>query len=109
MGNEAETPKMRFISTISVLTSVTSIMASSLNGLTVGDPLPEYLLESPARSEGMFYPRDEMPCQYSPMSEDSDDSRFSETAMNTCFPHSDTRILIGCLPVLFHHIDIKDH
>ncbi|PPD86874.1 hypothetical protein GOBAR_DD16185 [Gossypium barbadense] len=79
---------------------LSEIMASSLNGLTVGDPLPEYLLESPARSEGMFYPRDEMPCQYSPMSEDSDDSRFSETAMNTCFPHSDTRILIGCLPVL---------
>ncbi|KAG4120009.1 hypothetical protein ERO13_D11G116100v2 [Gossypium hirsutum] len=68
---------------------LSEIMASSLNGLTVGDPLPEYLLESPARSEGMFYPRDEMPCQYSPMSEDSDDSRFSETAMNTCFPHSD--------------------
>ncbi|MBA0860325.1 hypothetical protein Goshw_016536 [Gossypium schwendimanii] len=68
---------------------LSEIMASCLNGLTVGDPLPEYLLESPARSEGMFYPRDEMPCQYSPMSEDSDDSRFSETAMNTCFPHSD--------------------
>ncbi|KAH1081211.1 hypothetical protein J1N35_020972 [Gossypium stocksii] len=35
---------------------LSEIMASSLNGLTVGDPLPEYLLESPARSEGMFYP-----------------------------------------------------
>lgn len=32
-------------------------MASSLNGLTVGDPLPENLMESPARAEGMFYPR----------------------------------------------------
>ena len=32
-------------------------MASSLNGLTVGDPLPENLMESPARSEGMFYAR----------------------------------------------------
>ncbi|KAB2003289.1 hypothetical protein ES319_D11G121500v1 [Gossypium barbadense] len=32
---------------------LSEIMASSLNGLTVGDPLPEYLLESPARSEGM--------------------------------------------------------
>lgn len=31
-----------------------------------------------------------MSCQYSPMSEDSDDSRFSETPMNTCFPHSDS-------------------
>ncbi|GMJ09216.1 hypothetical protein like AT2G25920 [Hibiscus trionum] len=69
---------------------LSEIMASSLNGLTVGDPLPEYLLESPARSEAMFYPRDEMAWQYSPMSEDSDDSRFSETPMNTCISHSDS-------------------
>lgn len=33
------------------------IMASSLNGLTVEDPLPENLMESPARSESMFYLR----------------------------------------------------
>lgn len=32
-------------------------MASSLNGLTVGDSLPENLMESPARSEGTFYTR----------------------------------------------------
>ncbi|KAK8693792.1 hypothetical protein V6N13_071361 [Hibiscus sabdariffa] len=69
---------------------LSEIMASSLNGLTVGDPLPEYLLESPARTEAMFYPRDEIAWQYSPMSEDSDDSRFSETPMNTCFSHSDS-------------------
>ncbi|XVF32863.1 hypothetical protein REPUB_Repub17cG0119400 [Reevesia pubescens] len=68
---------------------LSEIMASSLNGLTVGDPLPENLMESPARSEGMFYPRDEMSWQYSPMSEDSDDSRFFETPMNTCLSHSD--------------------
>lgn len=36
---------------------VVQIMASSLNGLTVGDPLPENLMESPARSEGMLYLR----------------------------------------------------
>ncbi|XVE77554.1 hypothetical protein DITRI_Ditri13aG0072600 [Diplodiscus trichospermus] len=69
---------------------LSEIMASSLNGLTVGDPLPENLMESPARSEGVFYPRDEMSWQYSPMSEDSDDSRFSETPMNTCLSHSDS-------------------
>ncbi|XVF22121.1 hypothetical protein REPUB_Repub12eG0146600 [Reevesia pubescens] len=70
---------------------LSEIMASSLNGLTVGDPLPENLMESPARSEGMFYPRDEMSWQYSPMSEDSDDSRFCETPMNTCLSQSDSR------------------
>lgn len=32
-------------------------MASSLNGLTVGDPLPDNLMDSPARSESMFYLR----------------------------------------------------
>ncbi|GLT42616.1 hypothetical protein SLA2020_166070 [Shorea laevis] len=55
---------------------LSEIMASSLNGLTVGDPLPENLMESPARSESMFYLGDEMSFQYSPMSEDSDDSRY---------------------------------
>ncbi|XP_022155255.1 uncharacterized protein LOC111022394 isoform X2 [Momordica charantia] len=57
-------------------------MASSLNGLTVGDPLPENLMDSPARSESMLYLRDEMSWQYSPMSEDSDDCRFCETSTN---------------------------
>ncbi|KAG8663579.1 uncharacterized protein LOC110613075 isoform X2 [Manihot esculenta] len=63
---------------------LSEIMASSLNGLTVGEPLSENLMESPARSEGMFSARDEMSLQYSPMSEDSDDSRFCETPINTC-------------------------
>lgn len=36
---------------------LSEIMASSLNGLTVGDSLPDNLMESPARSEGVFYPR----------------------------------------------------
>ena len=33
------------------------IMASSLNGLTVGDPLQDNLMESPARSDTMFFAR----------------------------------------------------
>ncbi|XWS31797.1 hypothetical protein CRYUN_Cryun23aG0107000 [Craigia yunnanensis] len=65
-------------------------MASSLNGLTVGDPLPENLMESPARSETMFYPRDEMSWQYSLLSEDSEDPRFCETPTNTCLSHSES-------------------
>lgn len=62
---------------------LSEIMATSLNGLTVGDPLPENLMESPARSEGMLYLRDEISLQYSPMSEDSDDSRFCDAPTNT--------------------------
>ncbi|ESR57696.1 hypothetical protein KPL70_009729 [Citrus sinensis] len=61
---------------------LSEIMASSLNGLTVGDPLPENLMESPAR--------DEMSMQYSPMSEDSDDSRFGEPPGNSCSSQSDS-------------------
>lgn len=62
---------------------LSEIMASSLNGLTVGDSLPDNLMDSPARSESMFYSRDDLSLQYSPMSEDSsDDSRFCET--NNC-------------------------
>ncbi|BBH06577.1 hypothetical protein Prudu_018269 [Prunus dulcis] len=86
-GKRAEILKMRFTSTISTRTSVTS---ASLNGLTVGDPLPENLMESPARSETMFYPRDEMSLQYSPMSDDSDDSRFCENPINTCSSQPDS-------------------
>ncbi|KAM6552017.1 hypothetical protein CsatB_001825 [Cannabis sativa] len=62
---------------------LSEIMASSLNGLTVGDPLPENLMESPARSEGNVYVRDEFSLQYSPMSEDSDDSRFCDAPLST--------------------------
>nr|XP_008369064.2 putative protein TPRXL isoform X2 [Malus domestica] len=63
---------------------LSEIMASSLNGLTVGDPLPlpDNLMESPAR--------DEMSLQYSPMSEDSDDSRFCENPINTCSSQPDS-------------------
>lgn len=56
---------------------LSEIMASSLNGLSVVDPLPENLLDSPARSDSMFYLRDEVP--YSPMSEDLDECRYYES------------------------------
>ncbi|KAB1200700.1 hypothetical protein CJ030_MR0G006577 [Morella rubra] len=69
---------------------LSEIMASSLNGLTVGDPLPDNLMESPARSESVFFPRDEISFQYSPMSEDSDDSRFCEPPVNTCSSQPDS-------------------
>lgn len=47
---------------------LSEMMASSLNGLTVGDSLTESLMESPSR--------DDVTAPYSPMSEDSDDPRF---------------------------------
>ncbi|XP_052195031.1 uncharacterized protein LOC127803061 [Diospyros lotus] len=71
---------------------LSEIMASSLNGLTVGDhPLPDNLMESPARSDSLFYLRDEMSLQYSPMSEDSDDLRYCETPTNNCLSQPDSR------------------
>ncbi|XP_058755988.1 uncharacterized protein LOC131629210 [Vicia villosa] len=70
---------------------LSEIMASSLNGLTVGDSLPDNLMESPARSESAFSLRDDISLQYSPMSEDSDDSRFCETAAHSCLTHLDSR------------------
>ncbi|GFQ02453.1 hypothetical protein PHJA_002389200 [Phtheirospermum japonicum] len=64
---------------------LSEIMASSLNGLTVGDTLSENLMDSPVRSESMMPSlRDELSVQYSPMSEDSDDSRYYESSINTC-------------------------
>ncbi|GAB2221802.1 hypothetical protein Droror1_Dr00012990 [Drosera rotundifolia] len=60
---------------------LSEIMASSLNGLTVGDAIPDTIMDSPARSESMFYLRDEMP--YSPMSEDLDDTRYYEPGMTS--------------------------
>ncbi|KAL6515936.1 hypothetical protein OROGR_019241 [Orobanche gracilis] len=65
---------------------LSEIMASSLNGLTVGDPLSENLLDYPVRSDSMTAGlRDEQSVQYSPMSDDSDDSRYYyESSANTC-------------------------
>ncbi|XP_072953866.1 uncharacterized protein [Typha angustifolia] len=68
---------------------LSEIMASSLNGLSVGDSLADNLMESPARSESISYPRDEIASQYSPMSEDSDDCRYSDTPLNTTVAQSD--------------------
>ncbi|KZV21577.1 hypothetical protein F511_11070 [Dorcoceras hygrometricum] len=61
---------------------LSEIMASSLNGLKVGDPLSTNLVDSPAR--------DDFSLQYSPMSEDSDDSRYCESSTNTCSSHPES-------------------
>ncbi|OAY69096.1 hypothetical protein ACMD2_02414 [Ananas comosus] len=68
---------------------LSEIMASSLNGLSVGDTLSENLMESPARSDSLSYPRDEIAFQYSPMSEDSDDCRYCDTPLNPSTTQTD--------------------
>ncbi|KAG8389546.1 hypothetical protein BUALT_Bualt02G0240500 [Buddleja alternifolia] len=65
---------------------LSEIMASSLNGLTVGEPMSENLMDYPTRPETIPYSRDEISLQYSPMSEDSDDSRYYENSTNTSSP-----------------------
>ncbi|XAR61394.1 hypothetical protein NMG60_11035086 [Bertholletia excelsa] len=46
---------------------LSEIMASSLNGLTVRDHLPDNLMDSPARSDHLFYFRDEISLRCSPI------------------------------------------
>lgn len=71
---------------------LSEIMASSLNGLTVGDQNSETILDSPARSESMFYMRDELSLQYSPMSEDFHDTSYCETPTHaSCSSQPDSR------------------
>ncbi|RAL42069.1 unnamed protein product [Cuscuta campestris] len=55
---------------------LSEIMASSLNGLTVGDNLADDSL--------VYSPRDDLSLQYSPMSEDSDDLPSYEVSMHVC-------------------------
>lgn len=70
---------------------LSEMMASSLNCLTVGDSITESMLDSPARSESsMFYTRDELSLQYSPMSEDLDDARYYEAPMSACSSQSES-------------------
>lgn len=70
---------------------LSEIMASSLNGLTVGDSLSDTLMESSSVSDNLFFLRDDMSLQYSPISEDSDDSRYPETPINSCSSQLDSQ------------------
>ncbi|KAK2965236.1 hypothetical protein RJ640_019991 [Escallonia rubra] len=81
---------------------LSEIMASSLNGLTVEDSLPETLMDSPARSESMFYFRDESSLQYSPMSEDMDDGRYYESPINMCSSQPDSLPTSPVSPYRYH-------
>ncbi|CAH9140452.1 unnamed protein product [Cuscuta epithymum] len=63
---------------------LSEIMASSLNGLTVGDNLTDDSLVYSPRSGSMCCIRDDASIQYSPMSEDLDELPSYEVSMHIC-------------------------
>eukprot|EP01018_Ginkgo_biloba_P028358 Gb_34251 [translate_table: standard] len=86
---------------------LSEVMASSLNGLTVGDSLSENPrispsrfdpMESPARTETVNFSREELSAQDSPMSEDSDDCvgyrmiRYIDSPQHTSMTQTDQGI-----------------
>ncbi|WVZ96547.1 hypothetical protein U9M48_042175 [Paspalum notatum var. saurae] len=82
---------------------LSEIMASSLNGLSVGDSLPDNIMESPARSETASCFRDEILSQFSPMSEDSDDYRCYDPQLNPSGSQSDAMISPSTSPMSSPH------
>ncbi|PUZ56661.1 hypothetical protein GQ55_5G344700 [Panicum hallii var. hallii] len=82
---------------------LTEIMASSMNGLSVGDSVAEDIIVSPVRLEIASCFRDEMSPQYSPMSEESDDYRYSDTQVNTNGNQTDTTSSPSTSPISSPH------
>uniref|UniRef100_A0ACD5TWL9 Uncharacterized protein n=1 Tax=Avena sativa TaxID=4498 RepID=A0ACD5TWL9_AVESA len=82
---------------------LSEIMASSLNGLSVGDSLADNIMESPARSESPSCIRDEIISQYSPMSEDSDDYRYFDTQLNPNGSQGDAMVSPSTSPMSSPH------
>ncbi|KAM0834773.1 hypothetical protein ACQ4PT_063370 [Festuca glaucescens] len=82
---------------------LSEIMASSLNGLSVGDSLADNIMESPARSESPSCVRDEIISQYSPMSEDSDDYRYYDTQLNPNGSQGDAMVSPSTSPMSSPH------
>ncbi|TVU01965.1 hypothetical protein EJB05_52559 [Eragrostis curvula] len=82
---------------------LSEIMASSLNGLSVGDSLTDNFMESPARSETSSCVRDEILSQYSPMSEDSDDYRCYDTQLNPNVSQADPMVSPSTSPMSSPH------
>ncbi|XP_039847507.1 uncharacterized protein LOC120706849 isoform X2 [Panicum virgatum] len=77
-------------------------MASSMNGLSVGDSVAEDIIVSPVRLESASCFRDEMSTQYSPMSEESDDYRYYDTQVNTNGNQTDTISSPSTSPISSH-------
>ncbi|RCV25361.1 hypothetical protein SETIT_5G160400v2 [Setaria italica] len=101
-------------STTSTRTSATSprplqIMASSMNGLSVGDSVADNIMVSPVRLENASCFRDEMITQYSPMSEESDDYRYCDTQVNTNGSQTDAMSSPSTSPISSPHRFQKPH
>ncbi|CAO2208113.1 unnamed protein product [Urochloa humidicola] len=88
---------------------LTEIMASSMNGLSVGDSVADNIMVSPVRLENASCFRDEMITQYSPMSEESDDYRYYDTQENTDGSQTDQTSSPSTSPVSSPHRFQKSH
>ncbi|CAO2202922.1 unnamed protein product [Urochloa humidicola] len=88
---------------------LTEIMASSMNGLSVGDSVADNIMVSPVRLENASCFRDEMITQDSPMSEESDDYRHYDTQVNTNGSQADAMSSPSTSPVSSPHRFHKSH
>ncbi|WVZ71239.1 hypothetical protein U9M48_019851 [Paspalum notatum var. saurae] len=88
---------------------LTEMMASSMNGLSVGDSVADNIIGSPVRLENISCTRDEMMRQYSPVSEESDDYRYYDTQQNTNGNQTDVQGSPSTSPVSSPHRSQKPH
>ncbi|KAL6621192.1 hypothetical protein ACP70R_033624 [Stipagrostis hirtigluma subsp. patula] len=88
---------------------LTEIMASSMNGLSVGDSVADNIMVSPVRPENASCFRDDMITQYSPMSEESDDYRYYDTYVNNNGNQTDVMSSPSTSPVSSPHRLQKAH
>ncbi|KAL6626227.1 hypothetical protein ACP70R_029953 [Stipagrostis hirtigluma subsp. patula] len=84
---------------------LSEIMASSMNGLSVGDNT----IVSPLRPDNASCLRDDMIMQYSPMSEESDDDRYYDTHINNNGNQTDAMSSPSTSPVSSPHRLQKAH
>ncbi|KAL6850294.1 hypothetical protein ACP4OV_020921 [Aristida adscensionis] len=82
---------------------LSEIMASSMNGLSVGDSVADNMMVSPMRLDNASCFRDEMITQYSPMSEESDDYRYFDTHVNNSGNQTDVMRSPSTSPVSSPH------
>nr|CAB3473088.1 unnamed protein product [Digitaria exilis] len=88
---------------------LTEIMASSMNGLSVGDSVADNIMVSPVRLENASCFRDEIGTRCSPMSEESDDYRYYDTQANTNGSQTDATSSPSNSPISSPHRFLKPH
>ncbi|KAF8661688.1 hypothetical protein HU200_056635 [Digitaria exilis] len=84
-------------------------MASSMNGLSVGDSVADNIMVSPVRLENASCFRDEIGTRCSPMSEESDDYRYYDTQANTNGSQTDVTSSPSNSPISSPHRFLKPH